>query len=142
MVKLIYSKRYPQKDIGEFIERLDKMRVVEELDGKTITRKNLPGRRGSAEVFIEMAIDTAEYGELDLEIMEMDDRIRADFSFDLTRPLDALKEIIGEADEMYVFPGRGKDITFELEYFTKATYRNGELIAPIVFSGMLYDEST
>jgi len=140
MEKLIYSKRYPKPDREEMNKELERakkegpsLRDREFIDSlfDRITYKEIPGRKEKSKVFVAAAIKVAEDGEYDIEIYEAEDKITVEFSFDLSRPLNDLKNHIIAADEIDALADKGgREVKLALYFFTKSSHLNGKQIAP------------
>lgn len=158
MPNIIYSKKYPKETeddldalIAESLIRLSD----KELDGllepeqeanpqrmtyeeimaeihKDVTYEDLPGREEKSREFIQRAIEVSIDWEFDIEIRKYLESVIVDLSFDGSRPLgNDVKELIDMADDLEIFLDAGdRDVTLNLQYYTKAVYRRGRRMHP------------
>lgn len=141
MPNIIYSKKYPKEtsaedNIDTLIENLDCSSVNH---GETMakilkdtTYESLPDREKTSKKFIQLAIEVSMEDDIDVAIWELEASILADIAFDGLRAMGSnLKELIDMADSFEIFLDEGdRDILLELQYYTKAIYRGGQLIHP------------
>lgn len=103
--------------------------IMEEIF-RDVTYEDLPDRKGDE--FIQLAIRVSEENKFDIEIKEFTESIMVNISFDGSKALEGdFKRLISMADDMEIFSKiHNRDVTINLQYYTKAVYRRGRLMFP------------
>lgn len=148
MSEIIYEKHYPHKsfeeemkEMEEYCSKMGKDESVvdlqpsfEEFYKDMIENRTLillPEKANRAQDFIDLAIKTGKFYELDTIIRKADSHITASYSFDSGGDMMILLPILREADNIAFFAGiRGYEITMSIDFYTHAVFHHGRLVYP------------
>jgi len=144
--KVLYEKIYPRRSVEEeeretealmkeYMENIGpSSRTFDDFCREIRERTKLvflPKRRQGARDFVDLAIRTSKFYELDTRIEQMASHISVSYSFDCCGDMKYLMPVVRQADGISFMVGSNEhEITLTLDYYTHAEYFNGMLQQP------------
>lgn len=139
---VLFEKKFPHmrmEDYDRIYDEADKTAVeqFEKCDPKerckrifeSTVRVMMPERLENRDHFVKMAMEVAEFYEIDTTVTEYEDRLCASFYVDGYGTFSGLKKIILFSDDIG-FQSDGETVLLNVLYYTHATYRAGKKISP------------